>query len=234
MAEKTLPTKPDRDREFTPAAKARGARKTDKPPAPRPLRGKQTIKRPADAEIAKAARSTGGGKPPTLPDQEGPRRRRPAEQYVRLTVRVDDGEMSIVDSHLVDGPLLQSSTFLGSYVYEVTDGSRLIHAGSLPDLGVVRSFAAPGGTGPLLGHHTYDLSTYEFDARIPAEAMTRQALPKLEIAIYRIKDKFRPGPLLDMPLSIQRERELREVARVVGIPRSFLPKGMGEPGSRKR
>jgi hypothetical protein len=234
MAEKTLPTKLDRDREFTPTAKGRGARKTDNPPAPRPIRGKRIIKRPADAEIGKATRSMGGGKPPILPDQQGPRRRRSTKQYLRLTVRVDDGEMSIIDSHLVDSPLLQSSTFLGSYVYEVTDGSRLIHAGSLPDLGVVRSFAAPGGTGPLLGHHTYDLSTYEFDVRIPTEALTRQALPKLEIAVYRIKDKFRPGPLLDTPLSIQRERELREVARVVGVPRSFLPKGIGERGLRKR
>src|SRR5687768_17907606 len=47
--------------------------------------------------------------------------------------------------------------------YEVTEGDRLLHAGSIPDLGVVRSFAYADGTLEQQTHHTYELPTYEFN-----------------------------------------------------------------------
>jgi hypothetical protein len=55
-----------------------------------------------------------------------PRRRRggESEQYIRLRIRVRNGRLSVVDSHLVDGPLGQVTGFPGSHAYEVTlDGA---------------------------------------------------------------------------------------------------------------
>src|SRR5438093_8806583 len=86
-----------------------------------------------------------------LPDQIAAERRRARGEgsagYVRFRMRVDDGKMSIVDSHLVDSALVMPRTLHGEYAYEVTDGARLLHADAIPDLGVVRSFSDPNGPG---------------------------------------------------------------------------------------
>ena len=58
------------------------------------------------------------------------------EGYVRLRMRLRGDVLQVVDSHFVEGPLAQHSTFHGSHAYEVSLGDQLLHAGSLPDLGV--------------------------------------------------------------------------------------------------
>ena len=232
MATRQLPTKPQGDG-ATVLPRGKGPTKGESAPAVKPSKG-GTLKASVDAETKRAAgeqakRKTGGrGAPPDQGDQQ-PRRVRgkSAERYVRLHVRVDDGTFSIVDSHIVEGPLAQSATFEGGYAYEVTDGDRLLHAGSIPDLGVVRSFAHPNGTLEQMRHHIYSLSTYEFNARVPVDALKRASLSKTAVVLYRVKE--RPSsraalgpPLLAAPLGEQRERAMREVGRVVGLPPSVL------------
>jgi hypothetical protein len=132
--------------------------------------------------------------------------------------------MSIVDSHLVDSTLVMPTTIHGEYAYEVTDGTRLLHADTIPDLGVVRSFSDPNGTPEQLRHHTYRASTYEFDVRVPAEELTRAATSKIAVVLYRVKERAPSRTLTTAaPLGAQFERELREVTRVSGIPHDALP-----------
>jgi hypothetical protein len=162
------------------------------------------------------------------PDQGHPRQaERSGEQYLRLRVLVEDGKLSIVDTHLVDGPLAQTNAFQGGFAYEVTDGRRLLHAGSIPDLGTVRGFAHPNGTVEQQRHHTYELSTYEFDARVPVAPLRSAELSNVMVALYRVKQPARPdalhGTLSAEPLGIQRDMHLREIGRVVGLPHSLLP-----------
>ena len=171
------------------------------------------------------ARQPPSGEPP---DQQRPRQaERTGEQYLRLRVRVDNEQLSIVDSQLVDGPLTQTTAFQGRFAYEVTYGGRLLHAGSIPDLGTVRSFAHPNGTLEQRGHHTYELSSYEFDARVSAAQLQGTELSKISIALYRVKQPARPDApramLSSELLAVQREQHLREIGRVVGVPAWALP-----------
>jgi hypothetical protein len=197
---------------------------------PHPLsRGRKKVK-PADSKRTATKRPSGrADRQDELPDQIARRRRGAGEGerpdgYVRFRVRVDEGKMSIVDSHLVDSVLMLPPTIHGEYAYEVTDGVRLLHADTIPDLGVVRSFSDPHGTRGQLRHHTYRETTYEFDVRAPAAELTQAALPNIEIVLYRTKERAPTRALTAAaPLGAQFERELRQVARIAGIPRDALP-----------
>lgn len=148
------------------------------------------------------------------------------EYYLRLTVRVDHGALSVVDSHVVEGPLAQTTAFHGPFAYEVTDGGRLLHAGSIPDLGTVRAFANMEGTPEQHRHHTYQLDTYEFDVRVPAAELRRSSLANVAIVLHRVKAPdaigTRAGTLAAAPLASQRGEMFREIGRVTGIPANLL------------
>ena len=154
---------------------------------------------------------------------------------MRFHVRVEDGKMLIVDSHVVDSALVMPPTIHGEYAYEITDGTRLLHADTIPDLGVVRSFSDPYGTPEQLRHHTYRQSTYEFDVRVPAEELTQWNLSNIAIVLYRVKERAPTRVLTTAtPLGTKFEREFREVTRVSGIPDDVLPgslRGTGRPRS---
>lgn len=198
-------------------------------PNPRSTSGKKA--KPTGTKAAVAAPKKAAGRRAAqdeLPDQvPGRRRRDPGEgpgQYVRFRMRVEDGKMSIVDSHLVDSALMMPPTLYGEYAYEVTDGATVLHADSIPDLGVVRSFADPKGTREQLRHHTYRESTYEFDVRAPASQLIGAALSKISVVLYRVKERAPTRPMTTLaPLGRQFERELREVTRVSRIPAAALP-----------
>jgi hypothetical protein len=219
--------------------KGRGpVKKVGPGPQPRVTRGKKA--KPTDAKASTAARKASGrrGAGDELTDQVPGRRRRTADeppgQYVRFRMRVEDGTMSIVDSHLVDSALMMPSTLYGDYAYEVTDGSTVLHADSIPDLGVVRSFADPNGTREQLRHHTYRESTYEFDVRAPAERLATAALSKISIVLYRVKERAPTRALtIAEPLGTQFERELREVTRISRIPAAALPGSLRKPSRRR-
>ncbi len=235
MATKALPTKPKRDASVEPP-RGKGPTKGKRAPAGKPIRGKMLLKPSVKAAARKATRKTstrkrvGGRDSQERPDQEPLRRKeKSAEQYIRLRLRVANGELSIVDSHLVDGPLAQTAAFQGGYAYEVTAGNQLLHAGSIPDLGVVRSFAHRGGTLEQQRHHTYELSTYEFHARVPAKALRRALLSEIAVVLYRVAER---ELLSAAPLGVQRKRKLREMARVIGIPASMLPPALAKTAGR--
>lgn len=174
------------------------------------------------------------GKAPPGIDQTGlVARERAPEGYVRFRMQVDNGRISILDSHFVNSTLVTAPTLGGNFAYEVSDGEKRLHVGSVADLGVTRSFASPTGPLELRRHHVTPLSRYEFDVRVPAPALRRAVLKNIQVTLYRVKERAPSMVLGAAPLGTQFERELRVVARLHGIPRDVLPRDIQKPSRRR-
>ncbi len=210
------PTKPGK----TPSKSGRAAAKAKPAPGPghRPRRGEQNVER-SDQLPPKTRRKAAG--------PAGGR-----ERYIRLRVRVSGDRLSVVDSHLVDGPLGQTQGFSTPHAYEITDGDRLLHADGLPDLGVQRSFVAPDGPLEGQGHHVTEQPIYEFNARVRAEEVTEETLPTIAIRLHRVKDDVRTDRLGSAPLGLQFTRAIRPMAELRGLPASVLPEAIDARGGR--
>jgi hypothetical protein len=212
-----------------------GPRKTDKMPS----------RDASHASPAKAAFKPGSGRrPAAAPVNVAPSDQTPGpsggtgestadrEQYIRMRIHVRDDRLSVIDSHLVDGPLAQAPVFSGTNAYEVTIGDRLLHAGALPDLAVQRSFANPGGPPEQRGHYFTERPIFEFMARVPAREVTPETIGKITLRLHRIKDVARTDRLGSAPLARQFERQVRQIAELVGLPDSVLPSAIEERGGR--
>jgi hypothetical protein len=243
MTPDQLPSKPAQDAKFAPTlrdAPVKGSR--DATASATPLRDSLPAKAGPEelskANDAKPSSQKGGGDPSHRSDQvRSQYHPEPGgEQYVRLTVRVEDDQMSIVDSHLVAGPLAETTVFQAGFAYEVVAGDRRLHAGSIPDLGTFRSFVNAKGKGAQRGHHTYQLSTYEFEARVPLAQLRDVDLSKVAVALYRVKQADHVGAVPVMlsrrSLAAQREQQFREMGRVEGMPDWALPSGFA-PSARQ-
>lgn len=163
-----------------------------------------------------------------LPEQleQGPSRREAADEpgYVRIRVRVENGELSVQDLRHVEGPLVAHEELHGDLAYEVTIGGKRISSGAIPDVPTMRSFPHPEPAPGQEGHHFTPATSYEFLARVPKEAVSERALPRLGIAVYRIKEGPVPRTEGPEPLAKRFPKELREVGRVRGIRIEHLPK----------
>src|SRR5688572_18499039 len=204
---------------------------SDTPPRPTAIKGK--ILRMAEKpkpDAGKLKRMSAFRKaavvraPKVRPDQKEAKltRAETAQQpegYVRLRLRVTDGEVSVVGAKAVEGPLVEPK-LQAALAYEATVGEKRVAAGGIPDVGERRSFPDPEGKGVMKGHHVEELKTYEVNVRIPKERVSAAALPRLEIALYKMKEDLpeaRPDMLAAAPIGEQFERELREVGRMKGI-----------------
>ena len=214
--------------------------KSDQPPPPDAVGGERPVKPSADPSVHGPA-APGGNGPAEYPDQQPPagtgrpqrRAAEPeAEQYVRLRVRVRGDRLSVTDSHLVDGPLAQTTAFPGTNAYEVTLDGRLLHAGALPDLGVQRSFPNPAGPDSQRGHHLAEREVYEFMARVPARELTAETIGRIRVILHKVKEEARAPRLGPEPLARQFERQMRPVAELVGLPDTALPAAIAARGGR--
>ena len=173
-------------------------------------------------------------RPPTTPGTGGgdAGTGQPAEQYVRLRMRLAGDRLTVVDSHLVDGPLLPEKAFGGTNAYEVALGNRLLHAGNLPDLGVQRSFVNPEGPESQQTHHLAERDVVEFSARVPAAELTPETVGDVAVRLHRVKGEVRAEVLSGDLLDTQFSREMRPVAELRGLPASVLPEAIEERGDR--
>jgi hypothetical protein len=215
----------------------RGPRKTDTMPQAAKGSAGDRVKPPVSAEATKPQR--GKTAAVAFGDQRpGAERGGPAagrrEQYIRMRIRVRDGQLSVVDSHLVDGPLSQTSGFSCGNAYEVTLDDRLLHAGALPDSGVQRSFVNPNPKAPReqKGHHLTEQRVDEFMARVPAAEVTRDTIGRIAVRLHRVKEEARVDRLGTTSLGRQFEREMRPIAELVGLPESVLPEAIEQRGGR--
>jgi hypothetical protein len=214
----------------------KGEVKTEKPPAPRGVSsGLKAEVQPTDTRRPRRPKEMRD-----LPDMKPPRRSptdagsgdRPVEQYIRLRIRVRGDRMSVIDSHLVDGPLSSVNAFPGNNAYEVTLGDRLLHAGALPDFGEQRAFVAPNPAEGETVHHFSERDVFEFSARLPATEVRAETLGDVTVRLHRVKGEARTDRLTDQPLAVQFEREMRPVAELVGLPESALPDRIEARGGR--
>lgn len=148
-----------------------------------------------------------------------------AGSYLRMRVRVENGEMSVLDVREVDGPLAMPGHLPSGFAYEVTLGAKRVAVGGVPDLGEWRGYPSPKGPPELHGHHVTQLSEAEFNVRVPREEVSLSALPQTEITLYQVKEPAQNRPI-PRGLSLQAEftNEIREVARLKGINVDSLSK----------
>ena len=169
------------------------------------------------------------------PDQEAAGARpagRPGEGYVRLRIRVRGDRLSVINSHLVEGPLSQSATFHGVNAYDVTHRDRLLHAGPIRDMGTQRSFPAPSGPAEGLGHHLAEREITEFAARIPAHEVTADSIGEIHVRLHRVDEATSLPRLGAAPLATQLDGRATPVAELVGLPESVLPEAIVARGDQ--
>lgn len=220
---------------------ARLPRMTEAPPPATLIGGKTLLmqaKPKADTGKAKrmAAVATGTVRQPKIhPEMEAPKTRPTAARkdgYVTLRVRVSEsGRLQVVGAKAVEGPLVDPK-LQGALAYEVTLGPRRLAAGGIPDVGEQRSFPDPKATVPeMKGHHVVPVPTYEVNVRVPKAEVAAAELPKLEIALFRIKEELpeeAAALAAEKPIGEQFERELREVGRLKGIKPDKLAKPLAD------
>jgi hypothetical protein len=151
---------------------------------------------------------------------------RAGESYLRLRVRVESGDISVVDARQVEGPLTQPSTVHGNYVAELLHNGEPVAVEAIPDLGERRSYFDPSRA-PVEGgsHGSWEIPTAEFALRIPSDAISAKSLAKADIVLYQVKDSSQP--LRTRPGASLREdyhSEVREVASSKGVDLSNLSK----------
>jgi hypothetical protein len=187
-----------------------------------------------NAGEATAARdhSPGGDLPAQQPrsgNDSGPS----AEQYVRLRVQVRGDHLTVLDSHLVDGPLAASTTLRGAAAYEVTAGDRLVHAAAVPDLWLEqRSFPNLEGPPDQRGHHLTERATSELSVRIPAEELTAETIGAVRVRLYRLVEPASGVQVGAQSLSVQLREQVEPVAELAGLPESVLPGAIEARGGR--
>jgi hypothetical protein len=204
---------------------------TERAPRPRPIGGKTLLMPPEPkTDTARTGRmpvfdpGAVAGRP-ARPVKERPEmqaRKVAAETtkkdgYVRLHVRVAGGNVSIVGARAVAGPLVDRPKLHGDLAYEVTLGSKRVALGSVPDIGVRRSFPNPDGPPEQRGHFISEVPSYEIAVRVPASEVTVASLPRVQIKLYRIKEELPQKEIQPGPIGPQFQRELREVATVKGL-----------------
>jgi hypothetical protein len=153
------------------------------------------------------------------------RRSKPAKEgYVRLRVRVQNGELSVVGAKFVEGPLAPMETLPPGLTYEVTLGSRRVAAGAIPDAGWWRSFPDPLGRPELQGHHITEIPSYEIAVRVPAQELSMSILPKARITLYRWRGTGTAAPVAGRSLKTQLKGRVDTIATLNGIRLSRLSK----------
>jgi hypothetical protein len=217
-------------RPFKPQASVRlssaPAKGGDPPAADRTRQAKP----PYEADAPNAAEYPDGGRPDQLPRDTGDRY--PGEQYVRLRIRVRGDRLSVIDSHLVDGPLAQTTTFQTTNAYDVTYQDRLLHAGSVPDLGMQRSFPIPDAPEGQRGHHLTPRDIAEFSARLPAREVTAETIGGIRVRLHRVDEASSVPRLSAAPLAVQLEGRVTPTAELTGLPESALPDAIEARGAR--
>lgn len=158
-------------------------------------------------------------------DQSGPladRSELPAS--VRLRLRVEHGHVSVIGAHAVPGTMPVPERLDYGLAYEIANGNRRVAVGSIPDVGMRRSFPDPDGRTGMEGHHLTELESFEINVRIPQKELSERALPRLRVTLFRMKGQPPVETITEAPLAEQFSGQLRPVAELRGIDLRELPK----------
>lgn len=136
--------------------------------------------------------------------------------YIRLRVRVTNDQMRIVGARRVEGPLVQTSDFVGEHVYEVLLDGKMVAREGLPDIGVSRSYPRPGE----MEHHVTERPTVEFNVRLPLDRVPANALSRVRLSLFRLPDGA-PRTVTGL-VAEQLGQQARLVARIDGLTQARI------------
>jgi hypothetical protein len=129
-------------------------------------------------------------------------------------MHVKNGEMTVVGSKKVDGPLVNYDDLVQSgLTYEATLEDARLAIGSVADFGEQRSYPRPGEH----EHNITILPSFNFNLKIPSGRIAAKDLPRLKISLYRFKEPLIQPKLGMAPIAEQFRREARVVAELDGI-----------------
>lgn len=134
---------------------------------------------PEDEDTAEYAEMEG----PVRDSGTGPREEADFDEgYLRLVIDVNDGELTLVDAAVVDGPVVFGD-LSGQMAYDVVLRGRRVAADAFDDLAVRHSYPPPDS--PEDQHLVGQTSHYQFIARIPRSEITTEELADLEVTLMR-------------------------------------------------
>lgn len=136
---------------------------------------------------------------------------------VRLRVRITQGVASVVGAHVVPGEMPAPERLDYGLAYEVRIGDRRVAVGSVPDVGMRRSYPDPDRRPGMEGHHLQELDVIEVNLRLPQREFTAAALGKLNVQMFRMKGQAPAQALTPAPLMQQFPQLLRPAAELRGI-----------------
>lgn len=176
--------------------------------------------------------------PPTIEDPTGLEPDHEAgddvgDGYLRLTVRLTDGDLSVIGAKIVDGPLLQPDP-TGEMMYQAAIGDRRVGIGGLPELEVEHGFAPEDD--PTAGHAVGPSDGNEFIVRIPRQDITADELDALEIELVRPAETTAsppPGMTLEAAAADEGRSGPDVVARLRGVDLSQAPSEQAEAVRRR-
>ena len=102
-------------------------------------------------------------------------------------VRLQDGKLSVLDAHEVDGPLVQPDTLAHGLVHEVlVDGQQRRGRGppGRQRLAIVRGARARTGRTP----HTHDLGTVDLTVRVPTDALRGVDPSNVTLSVHDVQE----------------------------------------------
>ncbi len=143
------------------------------------------------------------------------------DSYLRLRLRFENQELSIIHAKKVESTLLlESEINLGAgVVYEVSLDRVRLDVSSIPYDGLFVDMAA--------NQNRYGLEqmpeTFEFHVRIPLDNLRCKDLEKLNIELYRLNNRFSDVQLNDEKIIKQFPNKLELLAELNGIHLKELP-----------
>lgn len=143
------------------------------------------------------------------------------EGYVRMVVRVEHGEMRVVEAREVEGPLVQPTAVAHGIAHELLIGGRRVAVGSLPDAAVARSFSEFGPEGPV-AHHTHPLDTFDFAIRVPLSELRGAELSDMAINVVSVRAS-RGNAISDVPFQHDPELDVTPVASLTNMAETPVP-----------
>jgi hypothetical protein len=144
--------------------------------------------------------------------------------YVRLVVRMEQGQMRVVEAREVAGPLVQPDTVAHGLAHELLIGGRRVAVGSMPDAAVARSFSEPGPEG-LREHHIQPLDKYDFVIRVPRSELRGADLSNITVNVVSVQAN-RGNVLSDAPLQQDPGLDVTLVASLTNVADTPVPNSL--------
>lgn len=168
-------------------------------------------------------RSEPGDQQPLKDAAEGAGRDTDGPGYLRLRLRVVDGEATVRGVKFVEGPLDRPDTISAGLSYEAKVGGRRVAVGDVPDFAERRSFPDPTGRAGMERHHLSQVEEPEFTVRIPADELTEAQLSELSVDLFRWRGRGPGDHIAITELAKEPKIAVTRLARLNGVQEVDVP-----------